>query len=154
MCAGKNTTAPPLLPRATWYPNDDDNGDDHCHLSPQGAEKNLLNNNSSLTEETQKVSDQLYLIVNTGVNKMKIPHQPPPNALEQPADAKSVPPRDVPDQTTLPSQQICDFPGAPRRGKVTCGANSLKMSRRRLLKLRIYLNQNDAEEIRMILAQG
>ena len=85
---------------------------------------------------------------------MKIPHQPPPNALEQPADAKSVPPRDIPDQTTLPSQQICDFPGAPPRGKVTCGANSLKMSRRRLLKLQIYLNQNDAEEIRMILAQG
>ena len=128
MCAGENTTAPPLLPRATWYPNDDDDGDDHCHLSPQGAEKNLLSNNSSLTEETQKVSDQLYLAVNTGVNKTKIPHQPPPNALEQPADAKSVPPRDVPDQTTLPSQQICDFPGALRRGKVTCGTNSLKMS--------------------------
>ena len=51
----------------------------------------------------QKVSDQLYLVVNTGVNKMKIPHQPPPNALEQPADTKSVPPSDVPDQTTLPS---------------------------------------------------
>ena len=76
----------------------------------------MLSNNSSLTEETQKVSDQLYLVVNTGVNKMKIPHQPPPNTLEQPADAKSVPPSDVPDQTTLPSQQICDFPGALHRG--------------------------------------
>ena len=47
---------------------------------------------------------------------MKIPHQPPPNTLEQPADAKSVPPSDVPDQTTRPGQQICDFPGALQRG--------------------------------------
>ena len=77
----------------------------------------MLNNNSSHTEKkkkqkTQKVSDQLYLVVNRGVSKMKISHQKRPNAPENP---KSVPHNDVPDQTALPPEQIHKLPGEGTR---------------------------------------
>lgn len=76
----------------------------------------MLNNNSSHTEKkkkhkTQKVSDQLYLVVNR-VSKMKISHQKRPNAPENP---KSVPHNDVPDQTALPPEQIHKLPGEGTR---------------------------------------
>ena len=54
----------------------------------------MLTNKPSLTEKTQKVSDQLYLVVNTGVFKVKIPHQL--RSPEQSAGPRSVPPNDAP----------------------------------------------------------
>lgn len=73
---GINTAAPLLPSQGHLCPSD--NNDDSCHFSPRGAEKSLLNNNSSLPEKTQKVSDQLYAAVNSGACGRKVPHQPRP----------------------------------------------------------------------------
>ena len=52
-------------------------------------------------KKTQKVSDQLYLIINTGICRMKIPYQLHPEHTSTIADPKSMPPSDEYDQTVL-----------------------------------------------------
>lgn len=56
-----------------------------------------------LQKKTQKVSDQLYLIINTGVCRMKMPYQLHPEHTSTIADPKSTPPNDESDQTVLPN---------------------------------------------------
>lgn len=58
--------------------------------------------------------------------------------------AASVPPRDEPDGTALPSRQIHHFVGVPPRGKLTYSTNLLKNAVTELSQPHAYENWNDA----------